>query len=110
MEVILLLFIICLIFLVMLLKPLIDEKREASKMIKDYRELFRQTKQSAENGNIKKIYLLSYFYQEGIGVEQDIEKSFYWYKTAKEKEDIELNEELEKIYEQYLTESFSNFT
>jgi TPR repeat protein len=47
------------------------------------------------------MYLLSSFYQKGIGIEQDIEKSFYCYKAAKEKEYIELDEELDKIYEQY---------
>jgi hypothetical protein len=100
MEVIYLLFIVCfacLVIFMTLFKPLIDEEREAKKMIKDYRELFLQTKQSAENENIKDMYFLSSFYQEGIGVRQNIEKAFYWYKVAKEKEYVELDKELEKF-------------
>jgi TPR repeat protein len=98
MEVIYLLLIVCLVVFAVFLKPLIDEEIEAAKMIKNYRELFLQTKHSAENGNIKDMYLLSSFYQKGIGIKQNIEKSFYCYKAAKEKECIELNEELEKNY------------
>jgi TPR repeat protein len=48
------------------------------------------------------MYLLSSLYLKGIGVEQDIEKAFYCYKAAVEKQHIEFSEELKEIYKQCL--------
>jgi TM2 domain-containing membrane protein YozV len=44
--------VICFLFLALLLKSLISGRIEEAKMIKNYRELFSKTKQSAENGDV----------------------------------------------------------
>jgi uncharacterized membrane protein len=70
--------------------------RVIAKEKEHFENLFNPTKQAAENGDIKSMYLLSSFYEKGIGVKQDMEKAFYWYKIAAEKQYIEYDEELEK--------------
>jgi hypothetical protein len=58
------------------------EKREKRSK---YENLFNETKQTAENGNVEMMYRLSFFYENGIGVKQDFQKAFDWYKTANDK-------------------------
>ena len=38
----------------------------------------------AEQGDTEAQYTLGYYYEDGIGVKEDKEKSFYWYKKAAE--------------------------
>lgn len=60
---------------------------------------FKWYKKSAENGNVDGMFFTGYAYNNGIGIDKDIEKAIYWYEQAADKDNSTAMDNLAYIYQ-----------